>query len=80
MHFIKSVARKLGFDYLCFGPLRLNSLTLNDTFSCLCGQEVTHQPAVRDVPGSISGPGGIFMLAVLFLLFYIFSSKRHYLS
>jgi len=32
---------------------QLNSLTLNDTYSCLSGLEVTHQTAMREVPGLI---------------------------
>jgi len=34
---------------------QLNSLTLNDTYSCLGGLEVTHQTAMLEVPGLIPG-------------------------
>jgi len=53
----------------------LNSLTLIETFSCLGTIEVTHQPAVRDVPGSISGFGKAFMFVLL--LICLFFCPRH---
>jgi len=34
-----------------FRPNALNRLTVNDTFSCIGGLEVTHQTAVPAVPG-----------------------------
>jgi len=49
----KSVARKFGFVYLCFDPLRskqFHTLTAIYTFSWLGDREVTLQTAMKEVP------------------------------
>ena len=54
---------------------QLNSLTSIDVFICIDGADVTHPTAVREVPGSIPGPGRIYCLLVVFV-FYIFFVKN----
>jgi len=54
---------------------QLNSLTSLDVFNWLCGQEVTLQTAVWEVPGSITGSGKDFYVCffvLLLLCFYFF--------
>ena len=43
---------------------RLNILTLIDTSNCHGGLEVTHQTAMREVPGSISGSAKVFNVLI----------------
>ena len=81
----KCVARKFGFDYLRFDPLRRYSktdFTTIDTLGWLDGAEVTHHLWVYEFPGSIPGSGNGFYVS--FFLFYCccfyFLSKTRNLS
>ena len=51
---------------------QLNSLTTIDMLSCVCGQEVTHQVTMREIPGSILGSGKDFYVCIFFVFFVAF--------